>query len=98
MAIWYLAQVNTYMNDGRQTVSGLGSIDDTVTEVGAKLLSFFGADEQTNVQMSSPADGEIEAKIQYTPEPNRVGWVRDREVDFDYIVVMKASKNPIVLT
>jgi hypothetical protein len=91
MAMWDVHQTTTRLDTGQQFGPDyLGEVDDEMEAVNGKLNSYFG-NERNNVQYTSPSDGIVEAKIQYSPQ-NKQGWVRDNQTPYDYIVVFLAVR------
>lgn len=94
MALWTVTQATTHLTTPPKTYGPdvLCIVDDTAENLNGKIMSFFGS-ERNGAQLFAPSDGVYEVKIQFTPvTPTPNGWVRDREVDHDYVVLFRAVR------
>jgi hypothetical protein len=92
MALWLVTQTTTHLWNGQQFgPDTIGTVDDSQNGLQARVAEFFGTSERAQIQYTSPSDGYIEAKVQWSPQ-NKQGWVRDQGAPGDYIVMFRAYR------
>jgi hypothetical protein len=93
MALWDVYQTTTRLDTGQQFGPDFIKAIDDAQPINPQLEQNFGP-ERNSVQYTSPQDGVIEAKIQYSPQ-NAQGWVRDNSVNYQYIVIFRAVRQSV---
>lgn len=93
--LWDVTKKTVRLDNGRTDGPHfLVTVDDTVTNLNGQINSYFGP-EKNDAQYTSPEDGVVEAKVQFTPtNPPPAGWIRDRETPYEYVVMYRAVRRP----